>query len=104
MSSAKAFGQFVLGLIGWVIVPIAAVTLLVSVRIFLGSPIYNILFPALFLIGIGLAVFCIRKENWRWFGIGMSVTLALHALGALLAGCGVPPFLLPFPLSMMSGC
>ena len=104
MSAIKAFAQFMLGLICWVIAPIVLVILLVSQRIYLYSNLDEILLLALFLIGIGLAVFCIRKEKWRWFGIGIAVTLVFHVIGLIVRSGCMPPFLLPFPLSLMSAC
>ena len=114
MSTLKSFllalTQFSLGFLGFIII--------LSLTAFLTIMLINMLFDpysetvpilAAFvlivnqLIGIGLAIRSFRGKA-RWIGIGNFCAIFLFMLGAILhSGC-MPPLLLPYPLSLMSGC
>jgi hypothetical protein len=94
----KSLGQLILGLICWAFFPIMVPFLLTDISSFVDSSMYYILFPGIFLVGVGVAILSVRKDTWRWFGIGVIIALILDAvIIAFSSRCIDGPFMWPFP-------
>ena len=92
-----AFGQFILGIVGWLIL-----SLLMIYVIMLSFKLDESMIPTISfvvqLIGLGLTFLAFRR-TLRWIGIGIICALFLYLIGFfLVGGCGLPG--LPFPLSI----
>ena len=109
MSKAKsffiAFGQFILGSVGWLILSflIIYVAFVIIESFTIDESIISIFSFVFQLIGLSLTFLAFRR-NVRWIGIGIICALILNLIGFVVysRGCSVPG--LPFPLWMILWC
>ena len=97
-----AFGQFILGILGWLILSLLMIyVIMVSFK--LDESIIPTVSFVFQLIGLGFTFLAFRR-NLRWIGIGVICALVLNLIGFVVysVGCGILG--LPFPLWMIIWC
>ena len=98
-----------LGFIIWITFPLLLNLLIFSTisRYFdpssdIGGTIIFLVLIVVQVVGLGLALLAFHRKM-PWLGRGILYAFSLYILGAFLNNC-TPPLLLPFPLSLLSGC
>ena len=107
MAKVKSFisaaGQFILGLVGWILISSwFNMSLVLKLHMSYSDIMFYVVLIVNQLVGLGLA-FLTFRFNMRSIGIGILWGFGLFLLGSVLRGCA-PPLLLPFPLTVLGGC
>jgi hypothetical protein len=107
MAKVKSFisaaGQFILGLVGWMLIgSLLNMSVVIKFHMSNSDIMFYVGLIVTQLVGLGLAFLTFRFKM-RSIGVGILWGFGLFLLGSVLRGC-VPPLLLPFPLTALGWC
>jgi hypothetical protein len=93
--------QFTFGFFGWMILSVVLPFLFLSL-----SPTFAPHISGIFqlVFGLGIILITLITKKLRWMGVGILCVILLFVIGAVLRSGCMPPFLFPFPISLMSAC